>query len=171
MKAPPVQTVALPDVLSQLTRAERSELLPLWQGLVGRPVPANLSVQFLRRALAFEMQCTALGAPKARCIADVGRVAAGRASTAAVGARLQPGARLIREWQGRIWTVEVTAAGLMMAGERFTSLSAIAKRITGAHWSGPRFFGLKSRAEPANRRSKIDHPTNASQPRLPQEVA
>jgi hypothetical protein len=33
--------------------------------------------------------------------------------------------------------------GFEMAGQRFTSLSEIAHHITGAHWSGPRFFGLR----------------------------
>ncbi len=134
----------LPAALSDLATADRKTLVGLWLKLVGRPVPANLSVPFLRRALAFEMQCAALGASKARSITDLQRIAAGRSSAASVGGRLQPGARLIREWQGRTWTVEFTEAGFVMAGERFASLSAIAQRITGAHWSGPRFFGLKA---------------------------
>jgi Protein of unknown function (DUF2924) len=171
MNALSAQTVVIPDLLNRLTRAERSELLSLWHDLVGRPAPANLSVPFLRRALAFELQCNALGAPKPRSVADVERIAKGRASITAVGARLQPGARLIREWQGRTWTVEVTEAGLMMAGERYQSLSAIARRITGAHWSGPRFFGLKSGAEARDGRSKIDYPTNAVQTHSLQEGA
>lgn len=138
--------LGLPTQLAELATADRRTLVGLWLKLVGRPVPANLSVPFLRSALAFEIQCAALGSPKARSIADLQRIAAGRPATASVGARLQPGARLIREWQGRTWSVEVTEAGFVMAGERFASLSAIAQRITGAHWSGPRFFGLKADA-------------------------
>jgi hypothetical protein len=50
---------------------------------------------------------------------------------------------LLREWHGRTYTVLVLEDGFEMAGERFASLSEVAHRITGAHWSGPRFFGLR----------------------------
>jgi Protein of unknown function (DUF2924) len=53
-----------------------------------------------------------------------------------------PGARLVREWHGRTHTVTVTEDGFEYAGANYASLSKVAKKITGAHWSGPRFFGL-----------------------------
>ncbi|MEM6422200.1 MAG: DUF2924 domain-containing protein, partial [Pseudomonadota bacterium] len=59
---------------------------------------------------------------------------------------LKPGGRLVREWNGVSHVVDVTADGLIWRGERYRSLSAIALAITGARWSGPRFFGLRSRA-------------------------
>lgn len=55
---------------------------------------------------------------------------------------LSPGARLIRDWQGRTHVVDVVEGGFLYGGKRHRSLSAIAKEITGAHWSGPRFFGV-----------------------------
>jgi hypothetical protein len=55
---------------------------------------------------------------------------------------LKPGARLVREWHGRTHTVTVTEDGFEYAGASYASLSKIAEKITGAHWSGPRFFGL-----------------------------
>ena len=55
---------------------------------------------------------------------------------------LKPGARLVREWRGRRHTVTVTEDGFEYAGTSYPSLTKIAKKITGAHWSGPRFFGL-----------------------------
>jgi len=134
-------------VVGPLQDGLAGELGAIVRGYAGRfSIDPDERVQFLRHALAFEMQCAALGAPKARNVTDLQRIVAGRPAAASVGARLQPGARLIREWQGRTWTVEVTETGFVMSGERFASLSAIAKRITGAHWSGPRFFGLKAGA-------------------------
>ncbi|MCI0431551.1 MAG: DUF2924 domain-containing protein [Rhodospirillales bacterium] len=59
-------------------------------------------------------------------------------ATGSIGA----GSRLVREWQGRCHTVEVTERGFLYAGRRYRSLSAAARSITGARWSGPRFFGL-----------------------------
>jgi hypothetical protein len=59
---------------------------------------------------------------------------------------LKPGTRLLREWQGRKHTVIVLEHGFEYEGERYLSLTQIARRITGAHWSGPRFFGLRKAA-------------------------
>ena len=59
---------------------------------------------------------------------------------------LKPGARLVREWRGRTHTVTVAEDGFEYAGTSYPSLTKIAKKITGAHWSGPRFFGLPAAA-------------------------
>jgi hypothetical protein len=59
--------------------------------------------------------------------------------------RIRAGARLIREWNGRTHTVTVEKDGLSYGGRIYRSLSAIARDITGARWSGPRFFGLTSK--------------------------
>jgi len=59
---------------------------------------------------------------------------------------LKPGARLVCEWHGRTHTVTVTEDGFEYSGLTYASLTKIAKRITGAHWSGPRFFGLPAAA-------------------------
>ena len=64
---------------------------------------------------------------------------------------LKPGARLVREWHGRTHTVTVTEDGFEYAGTSYPSLTKIAKKITGAHWSGPRFFGLLAKGK--------DHPS------------
>jgi hypothetical protein len=53
-----------------------------------------------------------------------------------------PGMRLVREWRGRTHVVEVLRDGFRWNGEEHASLSGIARKITGARWSGPRFFGL-----------------------------
>lgn len=64
------------------------------------------------------------------------------ASRAGAAAPLAAGTRLLREWNGRMHVVDVTAEGVLFDGKLYRSLTAVAKRITGAHWSGPRFFGL-----------------------------
>ena len=138
----PISLKGLPEALAALETADRVDLLDLWREVIVAPPPKSLSLPFLRRALGFELQCQVLGAPKPRTIEDLGRVAAGSASRASVGAKLRLGTKLVREWQGRTWTVEVVDGGFLMAGERYVSLSAIARKITGTRWSGPRFFGL-----------------------------
>lgn len=56
--------------------------------------------------------------------------------------RLRPGTHLVREWNGRTYQVDVVEYGYRLDGKEYRSLSAIARKITGAHWSGPRFFGV-----------------------------
>jgi hypothetical protein len=58
---------------------------------------------------------------------------------------LTAGTRLIREWNGQTIAVEVTDAGFVWNDRMWRSLTEIAREVTGAHWSGPRFFGLKRR--------------------------
>jgi Protein of unknown function (DUF2924) len=56
------------------------------------------------------------------------------------------GATLLRQWRGLAHTVLVREDGFEYEGQHYRSLTVIAERITGAHWSGPRFFGLTKRA-------------------------
>jgi hypothetical protein len=59
--------------------------------------------------------------------------------------KLQTGAKLVRTWRGHRHEVTVLEEGKRFEyrGETYASLSEIAKQITGSHWSGPRFFGLR----------------------------
>ena len=57
-------------------------------------------------------------------------------------ASLSPGARLVRDWNGKTHVIDVIEEGFVFQAKVHKSLTAIAHQITGAHWSGPRFFGL-----------------------------
>ena len=61
--------------------------------------------------------------------------------------RIKPGTRLLREWQGRSHEVVAIGEGkFQYRGDTYSSLSEIARKITGTRWSGPAFFGLNRRA-------------------------
>jgi hypothetical protein len=62
------------------------------------------------------------------------------------GGVLKTGVSLVRRWRGHTHTVLVGEDGFEYDGQRYRSLTVIAERITGAHWSGPRFFGVNQRA-------------------------
>jgi hypothetical protein len=121
-----------------------------WERLHAAAPPVRLSRDLLRRAIAHRLQEAALGglAPAARrrlaALAREGRAGEGRpASAPAAAVRLKPGTALVREWRGRTHTVLVLAeGGFEHEGGRYASLSEVARAITGARWSGPRFFGL-----------------------------
>ena len=63
-------------------------------------------------------------------------------SSGAPAESVSAGTHLVREWNGRTYQVEVIDNGYRFDGKTYPSLTTIAKRITGTHWSGPRFFGL-----------------------------
>ena len=89
-----------------------------------------------------------MGARAARCSAAFGlwRQSSRKALVLDPGGMLKIGATLVRQWRGCTHTVLVGEEGFEYEGQRYRSLSVIAERITGAHWSGPRFFGLIKRA-------------------------
>ena len=59
---------------------------------------------------------------------------------------LKTGTSLVRQWRGHTHTVLVREDGFEYDGQHYRSLTVIAEQITGAHWSGPRFFGVSNRA-------------------------
>ena len=137
---------AVERALVELQRASGDELRRRWRAIYGRPPPLRSRPEFLRRALAYEAQARLLGGlPEATC-KRLRRLAEGKGDlghTARAAPRLKPGTRLIREWQGKAHHVTVLDEGFEYQGERYASLSVIARHITGTRWSGPLFFGLR----------------------------
>lgn len=133
------------DALCELTRAE---LTGCWQELYGSPPPAHISRTLLLRAVAYRMQEEAYGGLSARTRKHLARAArdpaAGR-SLKAPAAKIKAGTRLLREWQGVVHEVIVLEDSVLYRNKNWPSLSAVAREITGARWSGPRFFGLKGK--------------------------
>lgn len=113
--------------------------------MFGAPPPPYLSVAFMQKAIAHERQCKRAGGLPAATRRALLQIAAGEDVAAAAPAKLTSGARLVREWNGRSYLVDVVEGGFRMDGRIWPSLSAIAKHITGTTWSGPRFFGLTGR--------------------------
>jgi len=127
--------------VAEIDTMDRAALIAAWDHLLGTPVPKSLSRPFLRRFLAFEVQARARGGLPKRFVADLERRAA--ALDAPASPTLKPGGRLLREWNGTTHVVEVIEDGYRWNGTTYASLSAVARGITGARWSGPRFFGLR----------------------------
>ena len=129
--------------ITEIEQWDRAMCQQAWTKLTGVPPAARFSTRFLRRALTFEQLCKELGGHSAavkRLLKAI--TAADGVSNAKAAAALSSGTQLVREWNGRIYRVNVCKDRFEMDGRHFTSLSAVAKQITGAQWSGPRFFGL-----------------------------
>jgi hypothetical protein len=127
------------------------DLRKLWGRLVGE-VPAHHGANLLRRRLGYELQARAHGDLPTEARRRLKRLhqafKADPAYTPLPGLGLKPGTVLTRTWRGVLHHVDVLDNGFGYRGERFGSLSEIARQITGTRWSGPLFFGLKDVAEP-----------------------
>ena len=142
--------------LAAIERADRQGLASLWMHLIGGPVPARMSQSVQRHFVAFALQARLTGGLPAGLSRRLALVAAGgRGKTAPA---LRVGARLLREWNGTTHVVEVVTGGYRWNGQCHRSLSVIARTITGARWSGPRFFGLSATPTP----SKPDRAADAA---------
>jgi hypothetical protein len=110
--------------------------------------PPGLSRDLLIRALADDLQQQTHGGTS-RTLRHRLQTLAGEFEKGAAsfdpGIVLKTGTRLVREWRGHAHTVFVHENGFEYEGEHYRSLTVIAERITGAHWSGPRFLGLTKR--------------------------
>jgi hypothetical protein len=118
-----------------------TELKAEWRRVHGAP-PPRVAASLLARALAHDLQCAAQGGvgEKARQ-----RLIGAGPARAAPAPALSAGTQLVREWGGESHHVLMEEKGrCSYRGQTFPSLSALARHITGAHWSGPRFFGVKS---------------------------
>jgi len=140
----------LPDVaaaLHRLTTSDTAALQREWQRWHGTPAPACFSRDLLQRDLAHSLQEREFGAAPRRNACDATRstmAAGGPGAASAPRPSLKPGTTFVREWHGKTHTVQALADGAFEhAGRRYRSLSEIARAITGARWSGPRFFGLR----------------------------
>ena len=124
------------------------ELRAEWRQRFGTAPPPAMGSGLLARALAYHAQAKAMGGlskAELRNIAQLHKDEQGRSDPRCRDAgQLRSGTWLSRTWHGEAHQVVVLEGGFEYRGERYASLTAIAKRITGAGWSGPRFFGLKS---------------------------
>ena len=131
--------------IAALNGLTAQQLRDEWRRLY-RGQPPRLSRDLLIRTIAYRMQELVYGGlSKAtqRKLDALTKELKGKGSIVVTpGLSLRPGTRLVREWRGRTHTVAVTEDGFEYAGKTFPSLTKIAHAITGAHWSGPRFFGL-----------------------------
>jgi hypothetical protein len=130
--------------IADLTDLERESLVARWRSQYRKPPPRKLSRAVLEKALAYEIQCSAFGGLSSATKRAL-RAAASSKGTSTVARAVSLGARLVREWNEIVHEVDVTGDGYIWQGETYRSLTAIACRITGTKWSGPRFFGLAGR--------------------------
>ncbi len=130
------------------TRQTRPALVSAWLDVCGQPPPKGISSRLLK--LADEYHCQVRehgGLEKSRLRTLLAYTSNGNDRARS---RRQPtastkpvvGTRLVRQWRGRNHVVEILDGSVLYQDKTYRSLSQVAREITGARWSGPRFFGL-----------------------------
>ena len=147
--------------VNTLASLDSAQLRAEWRRLYRSHPPKGLSRDLLIRAIAYKLQERAvggLGKATLRRLKSVTRKL--KAEGKLVSDRrlsLKSGARLVREWGGETHSVLVLEDGFEYRGQRYRSLSQIARLITGAHWSGPRFFGIERTPKPPSPSDETRH--------------
>jgi hypothetical protein len=142
-------TSAIERKLDRIRSLTLEELRLEWRQLYHSDAP-RISRDLLVLGLGYRLQENEQGGLGKATRRKLQTIAKALRTTGRVGATpslsLKPGARLVREWHGRTHTVTVTEDGFEYGNTNYRSLTKIANRITGGHWSGPRFFGLPAAA-------------------------
>ncbi len=132
-----------PMSIDKIETASRDDLIALWREVHKTPPTRGMSAPMMRRFLAFDIQAAEHGGlPRGFQAALEKRASMENRKR---GKSMKDGAHFIREWNGCTHTVDMIEGRYMWNGRSYRSLSAIAREITGAHWSGPRFFGTAKR--------------------------
>ena len=138
------QPADLAEEIARLADLSREELIQTWIKTHGRLPPKGASRRLLELSAAYALQTKAFGGLKPHLRKAL--AAALDPDPTSVKSKtegtLKSGGQLVRVWNGRTHYVEAVEGGFIWSDEKFRSLTAVAYKITGARWSGPRFFGL-----------------------------
>jgi Protein of unknown function (DUF2924) len=139
---------SLDEKLAALPQMSRKDLQALWTKLFDKPPNPSLRREILVPILAYRLQERSLGGLKPSVEKRLREFAQPSSRNQNSLFRPKPGTRFVREWQDKLHEVSVLSDGYEYNDRTFTSLSEIAREITGTRWSGPAFFGLKKRDAP-----------------------
>src|SRR6202023_1925062 len=148
------------DVAKALVRLSEVTIFELrgeWRRLHRMPPPMRLSRDLLIRGIIYQLQERAYGGLSKAAVRKLEQAAADGATKPVPLISLRPGTRLVREWRGVTHMVLIHADGIEWRGQRYRSLSLVAREITGARWSGPRFFGLRQRPLDSTSTARTGH--------------
>jgi hypothetical protein len=133
--------------LAALEQMNWEALRSYWRGRFRSEPPSGRAIELLRLEIAWRLQVASggdLDLATKRALRSVLRKAKRNSAAEDSTPTVAPlGATIVREWRGASHVVKAVTEGFLYDGRCYRSLSAVARAITGVHWSGPRFFGIK----------------------------
>jgi hypothetical protein len=138
--------MTLEEEVAALATMSPAQLRDKWQRVYREP-PPSFAPDLLARGIAYRLQEQVYGKLPTATRREIERLQrlfekTGEVVTEAC-ATTKPGTVLVREWKQEQHHVLILEDGYLYRDRRYSSLSQIANEITGARWSGPRFFGLR----------------------------
>jgi hypothetical protein len=147
-----VDIVQIDEQIAAIEALSLESLRRRWRKHFRRDPPAGLPPKMIREAFIYALQESAFGglsqAVRRRLDRLAQKIEENPEAQLVNDANLQPGSRLVRDWRGKQYEVEILENGFAFEGRVYSSLSEIARLITGARWSGPRFFGTNKASKP-----------------------
>lgn len=147
----------LKDRLAELIDMSPAQLRAEWRQVFRKP-PPPLSPDLLARGIAYRLQEKQHGGLAPATVRELNRLARDLAKNGELRLEretaIKPGTRLVRDWGERSHHITVLDQGFLYEDRHYSSLTQIARAITGARWSGPRFFGIKKRSRTTSRKEE-----------------
>ncbi|KQX23447.1 MULTISPECIES: DUF2924 domain-containing protein [unclassified Sphingomonas] len=145
---------AIDDQLAGLATLSQAQLRTEWRKYhKGQLMPLGLGCDLASRAIAWQRQERVRGGLTTATRRELKRLTKQLVETGDIDLgkdrSMKPGTKLVRQWHGTIYHVLVREDGFQFQDRQYRSLTPIAREITGAAWSGPRFFGLKAKPDAA----------------------
>lgn len=137
-----INSAAIEAEVDQVRSLGIDALRKRWRMMFGAVPPKGLTKDIIARMIAYRIQEDAFGGLDRETVKLLDRLARGEKPNE-LNRRLKAGTVLIREYQGERYTVTVVPDGFVWQDQTYSSLSTIARSITGTAWNGPRFFGLR----------------------------
>ena len=140
--------------IARLRGLDVKALRARWRTSFRQDAPPHLARHLLLAMIAYRLQAEAMRDLDAETIRFLKKVNLAPSKQAAIPLTKafeqrtrdsSSGTVLTREWGGQHHRVTVLEAGFVWSGRTYSSLSEIAKAITGTKWNGPRFFGLRGK--------------------------
>ncbi len=141
-----VDAAAIEAEVDQVRSLSIDALRKRWRMMFGAIPPQGLTKDIIARMIAYRIQEEAFGGLDRETVKLLDRLARGEKPNE-LNRRLKAGTVLVREYKGERHTVTVVPDGFLWRDKTYSSLSTIARAVTGTAWNGPRFFGLRVRGE------------------------
>jgi len=135
------------EKIAKLPTLNKPQLLHIWAQNFKTPPPPNLRKGLMVPILAYRIQEREYGGLSHRArtrLKEIGlSLRTQKGPIHNTDSAPDTGSKLIRSWKGEVHEVMARGTGYVYRGKTYSSLSRIAREITGTRWSGPLFFGVK----------------------------